>query len=102
MLGCGQHMDPLMVFALARERTQRILLTTNIMPTFTRHPLVMAMQARTAQAALGGRLRLGLGPGHASIIDGCFAALRAADPVHDRILRRSCARASRRGMRSRR
>jgi F420-dependent oxidoreductase-like protein len=72
MLGCGHHMDPLMVFALARERTERILLTTNIMPTFTRHPLVMAMQARTAQAALGGRLRLGLGPGHASIIDGCF------------------------------
>ncbi len=72
MLGCGQHLDPLMVFALARERSERILLTTNIMPTFTRHPLVMAMQARTAQAALGGRLRLGLGPGHASIIDGCF------------------------------
>ena len=72
MLGCGHHMDPLMVFALARERTERILLTTNIMPTYTRHPLVMAMQARTAQAALGGRLRLGLGPGHASIIEGCF------------------------------
>jgi len=72
MLGCGHHMDPLTVFALARERTERILLTTNIMPTFTRHPLVMAMGARTAQAALGGRLRLGLGPGHASIIDGCF------------------------------
>jgi F420-dependent oxidoreductase-like protein len=72
MLGCGHHMDPLMVFALARERTERILLTTNIMPTFTRHPLVMAMGARTAQAALGGRLRLGLGPGHASIIEGCF------------------------------
>ncbi|MEZ4288991.1 MAG: LLM class flavin-dependent oxidoreductase [Myxococcota bacterium] len=72
MLGCGHHMDPLTVFALARERTERILLTTNIMPTFTRHPLVMAMGARTAQAALGGRLRLGLGPGHASIIEGSF------------------------------
>ncbi|MBJ19774.1 MAG: LLM class flavin-dependent oxidoreductase [bacterium] len=72
MLGCGHHMDPLIVFALARERTERLLLTTNIMPTFTRHPLVMAMQARTTQAALGGRLRLGLGPGHASIIEGCF------------------------------
>lgn len=72
MLGCGHHMDPLTVFALARERTERILLTTNVMPTFTRHPLVMAMGARTAQAALGGRLRLGLGPGHASVIEGCF------------------------------
>lgn len=72
MLGCGHHLDPLSVFALARERSERILLTTNIMPTFTRHPLVMAMGARTAQAALGGRLRLGLGPGHASIIEGAF------------------------------
>ena len=72
MLGCGHHMDPLMVFALARERTERLLLTTNVMPTFTRHPLVMAMQARTAQAALGGRLRLGLGPGHASVIEENF------------------------------
>jgi F420-dependent oxidoreductase-like protein len=72
MLGCGHHMDPLMVFALARDRTERILLTTNVMPTFTRHPLVMAMQARTTQAALDGRLRLGLGPGHASVIEENF------------------------------
>lgn len=72
MLGCGQHMDPLTVFALAGQRTQRVLLTTNVMPTYTRHPLVMAMQAQTAQAAVGGRLRLGLGPGHASIIEENF------------------------------
>ncbi len=72
MLGCGHNMDPLIVFALARERTERMLLTTNIMPTFTRHPLVMAMQASTIQAALAGRLRLGLGPGHASVIEGSF------------------------------
>lgn len=69
MLGCGHHMDPLTVFALAGARTERVLLTTNVMPTFTRHPLVMAMHARTAQAAIGGRLRLGLGPGHASVIE---------------------------------
>jgi F420-dependent oxidoreductase-like protein len=72
MLGCGHHMDPLIVFALAGGRTERILLTTNVMPTFTRHPLVMGMQARTAQAATGGRLRLGLGPGHASVIEDGF------------------------------
>lgn len=72
MLGCGHHMDPLIVFALAAQRTEHLLLTTNIMPTYTRHPLVMAMQASTTQSALGGRLRLGLGPGHASIIQESF------------------------------
>ena len=30
------------------------------------------MQAATTQAAVGGRLRLGLGPGHASVIEGGF------------------------------
>lgn len=72
MLGCGHNMDPLIVFALAAARTERVLLTTNVLPTYTRHPLVTAMQAQTTQAAAGGRLRLGLGPGHASIIEGNF------------------------------
>jgi F420-dependent oxidoreductase-like protein len=72
MLGCGHNMDPLIVFALAAGRTERVLLTTNVLPTYTRHPLVMAMQALTTQAAAGGRLRLGLGPGHASIIEESF------------------------------
>lgn len=72
MLGCGHHMEPLTVFALAAQRTERVLLTTNVLPTYTRHPLVMAMQALTTQAAAGGRLRLGLGPGHASIIEENF------------------------------
>ena len=72
MLGCGHNMDPLVVFAVAAQRTERVLLTTNVLPTYTRHPLVTAMQALTSQAAAGGRLRLGLGPGHASIIEENF------------------------------
>ena len=72
MLGCGEHLDPMIVYALAAERTERVLLTPNIIPTYTRHPLVMAMQAATTQAAVGGRLRLGLGPGHASVIEQGF------------------------------
>ncbi|MCR9092957.1 MAG: LLM class flavin-dependent oxidoreductase [bacterium] len=72
MLGCGHNMDPLVVFAVAAGRTECVLLTTNVLPTYTRHPLVTAMQALTTQAAADGRLRLGLGPGHASIIEDCF------------------------------
>jgi F420-dependent oxidoreductase-like protein len=69
LLGTGHHLDPLTAFAALGERTERILLTPAIVPTYTRHPIVLAMQAATAQAACGGRLRLGLGPGHASVIE---------------------------------
>jgi len=69
MLGTGYHMDPLTAFAALGERTERILFTPAIIPSYTRHPIVLAMQALTAQAACGGRLRLGIGPGHSSVIE---------------------------------
>jgi F420-dependent oxidoreductase-like protein len=69
LLGTGYHMDPLTAFAAVGERTERILLTPAIVPSYTRHPIVLAMQALTAQAACGGRLRLGIGPGHASVVE---------------------------------
>jgi F420-dependent oxidoreductase-like protein len=69
MLGTGYHMDPLTAFAALGGRTARLLLTPAIVPSYTRHPIVLAMQALTAQAACGGRLRLGIGPGHASVIE---------------------------------
>ena len=69
MLGTGHHMDPLTAFAALAERTERILLTPAIVPSYTRHPIVLAMQALTAQAACAGRLRLGIGPGHASVVE---------------------------------
>jgi len=69
LLGTGHHMDPLTAFAALGECTERILLTPAIVPSYTRHPIVLAMQALTTQAACGGRLRLGIGPGHASVIE---------------------------------
>jgi alkanesulfonate monooxygenase SsuD/methylene tetrahydromethanopterin reductase-like flavin-dependent oxidoreductase (luciferase family) len=55
MLGTGHHLDPLTAFAALGGRTERILLTPAIVPSYTRHPIVIAMQAMTAQAACGGR-----------------------------------------------
>jgi len=69
LLGTGHHLDPLTAFAALGECTERILLTPAIVPSYTRHPIVLAMQALTAQAACRGRLRLGIGPGHASVIE---------------------------------
>lgn len=43
-------------------------LGTAIVPTFSRHPVIMADAALTAQALTGGRLTLGIGPSHAAIV----------------------------------
>jgi len=57
-------LDALTVIAMAGPRTSRIEIGTAVVPTYTRHPNVMAQQALTANAATGGRLTLGIGPSH--------------------------------------
>lgn len=57
-------LDALTVIALAGPETERIEIGTAVIPTYTRHPNVMAQQALTANAATKGRLVLGMGPSH--------------------------------------
>ena len=61
--------DALTLIALAGGKTERIELGTAVLPTFPTHPLTMAKQALTAQAACGGRLTLGLGLSHKPMIE---------------------------------
>jgi F420-dependent oxidoreductase-like protein len=61
--------DALTAVTLAGRETSRIELGTAVVPTHSRHPLYMAQQALTAQAAIGGRLALGLGPSHKVVIE---------------------------------
>lgn len=56
--------DALTVLALAGSRTSNIELGTLVMPTYTRHPAVMAQQALTTNALAQGRLTLGIGVSH--------------------------------------
>lgn len=63
-LGTAFGFDPILALALAGSHTNRLLLGTSIVPTWTRHPLVMAQDAATANAACRGRFRLGIGPSH--------------------------------------
>jgi 5,10-methylenetetrahydromethanopterin reductase len=56
--------------ALAGGRTRKVELGTFVVPTFTRHPVVMAQQALTAQAAAGGRFVLGIGLSHKVAMEG--------------------------------
>lgn len=65
-------LDALMVLALAGRETARIELGTAVVPTYPRHPVVLAQQALTAQAACGGRLALGVGLSHKIAIEGAL------------------------------
>ena len=56
--------DALTALAVAGHGVDGIELGTAVVPTYPRHPAVLAQQALTASAALGGRLALGIGLSH--------------------------------------
>ena len=60
--------DALIAIALMGARTERIELGTAVVPVQAQHPVALARQALSAQAAAGGRLALGIGPSHHWII----------------------------------
>ncbi|GAA2402040.1 LLM class F420-dependent oxidoreductase [Actinomadura vinacea] len=60
--------DALVAVALMGARTERIELGTAVVPLQAQHPIALARQALSAQAAAGGRLALGLGPSHHWIV----------------------------------
>ncbi|MEV6873792.1 LLM class F420-dependent oxidoreductase [Amycolatopsis sp. NPDC051128] len=55
--------DAVSVAALAGREVPGIEVGTSVVPTYPRHPLVVASLAQTAQAATGGRFTLGIGLG---------------------------------------
>jgi F420-dependent oxidoreductase-like protein len=61
--------DALTMIALAGRAVPGIELGTSVMPIFTRHPMAMAQQALTTQAAAQGRLTLGLGTSHKVVVE---------------------------------
>jgi F420-dependent oxidoreductase-like protein len=56
--------DAITALAAIGPNTSRMELGTAVVPTFPRHPVVMAQQALTAQDALKGRFTLGIGLSH--------------------------------------
>ncbi|WP_046731312.1 TIGR03564 family F420-dependent LLM class oxidoreductase [Streptomyces humi] len=62
--------DALTAVALMGARTTRIELGTAVVPLQAQHPVALARQALSAQAATGGRLALGVGPSHHWIVQG--------------------------------
>jgi 5,10-methylenetetrahydromethanopterin reductase len=60
-----------MIGALARTTT-RLRLGTAVIPSYPRHPMVLAQQALTTNLLLGGRLALGVGPSHRNVVEPCW------------------------------
>lgn len=62
-------LDAIGALAIVGRETERIELGTAVVPTYPRHPLIMAQQALTTQAASGGRFVLGIGLSHRVVIE---------------------------------
>lgn len=62
--------DALTTIALAGAEVPEVTLGTAVIPTWPRHPMALAAQALTTQAAVGGRLVLGIGLSHQLVIEG--------------------------------
>src|SRR6478736_5065413 len=63
-------LDAMGVLAVVGREVPRIELATGVVPTYGRHPLTMAQQALTVQAASNGRFVLGIGLSHQIVIEG--------------------------------
>ena len=74
--------DALTLLALCGGATERIELGTAVVPTYPRHPMALAQQALTAQAAAGGRLTLGIGVSHRPVVEGRWGMSFSAPASH--------------------
>jgi len=83
-MGSVTGTDSMTVLSLAGQRTSRIELGTSIVPTYLRHPVAMAMQALTTQAATGGQFALGLGPSHKPFVEGALGLSYERPALHMR------------------
>ena len=62
--------DPLTALAVAGRETPTIQLGTAVLPSYPRHPNILAAQALTVQALTGNRLILGIGTSHKMLVEG--------------------------------
>jgi F420-dependent oxidoreductase-like protein len=65
-------LDTLTAIAVAGQTVPDITFATAVVPTYPRHPQMLAQQALTVTAAIGDRLVLGIGPSHKIVVEGSW------------------------------
>ena len=65
-------LDAISTLAIVGREVPRLELGTAVVPTYPRHPMMLAQQALTTQVASGGRFVLGIGLSHQIVIEGMF------------------------------
>ena len=73
----GARIDGITTLAATAARTSDIMLGTAIVPTYPRHPLVMAQQVQVVGQLAPGRFRLGIGPSHRPLMQQMGIDLRS-------------------------
>src|SRR5260370_30677216 len=68
--------DTLTIYAASAVRTTSVRMGTSIVPTYPRHPLVLAQQALALGDLPPNRLRLGVGRNSFPNIEGCIGSPR--------------------------
>jgi 5,10-methylenetetrahydromethanopterin reductase len=76
--------DALTHVAIAGREVPRIKIGTAVTSTYPRHPAILAQQALTVDAAIGGRLMLGVGTSHKFVIEGFYGLSFDKPATHTR------------------
>lgn len=64
--------DALTALAVIGREVPEVELGTSVVPTYPRHPIALGVQALTVNAAIGGRLNLGIGLSHKMAVEGSY------------------------------
>ncbi len=66
----GVGFEALSTIAIVARETSTIELGSSVVPIYAHHPVALAQQALTVQAAAQGRLTLGIGASHPPVVEG--------------------------------
>lgn len=64
--------DALTAIAVAGREVPELTFGTAVVPTYPRHPMMLAQQALTTNETIGDRLVLGIGPSHKPVVEGMW------------------------------